>query len=297
MFFGTSFSGSPINLSNTTAVISPITTLTFKNMVIDEMYATKDVLIKFDWKIPTDWDFNTYLHGLFQGDTFAGNVDYSESIVNRIKIKKRFKGEFNWKTIYEKGIRSNDDFSIEIYDYYEPSNRDIEYAYVAVIANSDTNAISTTVRSEFECYFICGKNESYPVVLDTQNSITYNRESKTIVSPGRKYPYVINNGIARYYSGTLNATFIELKDCDYDKENGWLYRNKIDQFLADGEPKILKSFEGDMWMVNIVNNLPRTVNGHYQSVSHQIEWTECGNPTSIADLYDNGFIDTDIDRE
>ena len=50
-------------------------------------------------------------------------------------------------------------------------------------------------------------------------------------------------------------------------------------------------------MVNIVGNLPHTVNEHYQNVFHQIEWVECGDPTMISDLYDNGFIDTDVDRE
>ena len=103
--------------------------------------------------------------------------------------------------------------------------------------------------------------------------------------------------MARYYSGTLAATFIEFKDDDYDVDNGWRYRNKIDEFLADGRAKILKTFEGNMYMVNIVGNLPRTVNEHYQNVSHQIEWVECGDPTMISDLYDNGFIDTDVDRE
>ena len=50
-------------------------------------------------------------------------------------------------------------------------------------------------------------------------------------------------------------------------------------------------------MINLVGSLPRTINGHYQNISHQIEWVECGDPAAISDLYDYGFIDTDIDRE
>lgn len=297
MFLGTSFAGTASAKSHNVPYISNITEFTIKNVIIDELYATKDVLIDFDWEIPDAWTFNTYLHGLFQGDTYAGNVSFSESVVDKIKIKKRYKGDFTWKTIYEKEIRSNEDFAVEIYDYYEPSNRDIEYAYVAVISNADSDAISTTVHSEFDYYFIVEKDESYPIILDISNEITYNRETATITSPGRKYPYVVNNGISKYYSGTINATFIELKDCEWDVDKGWEYRNKIDQFLANGKPKILKSFEGDMWMINIVGNLPRTENDHYQYVSHKIDWVECGNPTLISDLYDNNFIDTDTDRE
>ena len=297
VFIGTSFSSGNHSFSNTAAADARITSFVITKIILDEMYATKNLLIPFDWNMPKDWDFNTLLHGLYQGDTNAGNVSYTEEIVSKVKIKKRFAGDFVWTTIYEKNINVNEDFNFEFYDYYEPSNRDIEYAYVAVIAGSDSDTFFNTVHSRFHSYFLCGKDISYPMILDTSNDITYNRESNIIVSPGRKYPYVVHNGMAHYYSGTLKATFIEPKNCRFDTANGWKYRNQLDRFLTDGSPKILKSFEGDMWMVNISGSLPRTQNGHYQNISHQIEWVECGDPTLIGDLYDNGFIDTDIDRE
>lgn len=297
MFTGSTFAGCPDTLYGTGIKEEILTTVTLRNMILDELYATKKILIKFNWDIPTDWDFDTHLHALYRNDLYAGNVTYSENIVQRIKIKKRFKGTFTWKTIYEREIHSNEDFAIEFYDYLEPSNTDIEYAYVAVISNADTDTISTSVRSEFDCYFLVGQNESYPLELDTETTVQFNRESKTLIAPGAHYPYVINNGISRYYSGTLTATFIEFKDDDYAVDEGWHYRNSIDQFLSDGKAKILKTFEGEMYMVNLVGNLPRTKNGHYQNVSHQIDWVECGDPTTITDLYDYGFIDTDTDRE
>ena len=297
MILGSTFAGSDSAISYAVVPEAPITSFTLTGMVLDELYATKELLVNYNWNIPADWTFNTYLHALYQNDVYAGNVSFSESIVQKIKIKKRYKGEFAWKTIYEKEIHSNEDFAIEFYDYYSPSKKEIEYAYVAVISGADTDTISTSVYSEFECYFICDKHASYPMILDTSNTVTYNKESQTIISPGCKYPYVVNNGIARYYSGTLNATFIELNTDGFDVENGWNYRNQIDQFLSDGKPKILKSFEGDMYMVQVVGILSRTENGHYQHISHSIEWMDCGDPTKIADLYDKGFIDTDIDRE
>lgn len=297
MFLGSTFAGCPETSYGSAEAEGTITSLTLKSMVLDEIYATKQVLVKFDWDIPTDWNFDTHLHALYKNDVYAGNVSYSESVVQKVKIKKRFKGDFTWKTIYEKEIHTNEDFAIEIWDYLEPSHRDIEYAYVAVIANADMDTISTEVYSEFDSYFIVGQDEIYPAIIDAETVPQLNRESKTIVSPGSKYPYVVTNGISKYYSGTFTATFIELKECDFDVDNGWTYRNKIDEFLTDGRAKIIKTYEGDMWMVNIVGSIPRTVNDHYQNVSQQFDWVECGDPTKIGDLYDNGFIDTDIDRE
>lgn len=286
-------------VSNTVVRTDDIPTMRLRNMMADELYATRKVLIHFNWQIPDTWDFDTYLHAEFRDSTLAGNVDYSSSIVTSVKIKKRYAGDFTWQTIYEKEIHSDNDFNIEFYDYYEPANRDIEYAYVAVVSNADANVVYTvTIHSDFADYFIVEKDESHPLIVNMVNTPTYNRESATIVSPGRKYPYVVNNGIARYYSGTIEVVFIEMDEhCDLDLENGWSYRNRIDQFLANGHPKILKSFEGDMWMVNIVGDLPRTVSDGYQIVTHQIEWVECGDPNLAGDLYDNGFINTDSDRE
>lgn len=299
MFLGTSFFLSPEAVSSSSAPVSPVSSISLSGMVLDEIYATKKLLIDFNWIIPDGWDWDTMLHAGFQGDTYAGNVAYSVDIVGKIRIKKRYKGDFNWKTIYEKPVECIEDFRIELYDYYEPSNRDVEYAYVAVArSGQDMNAVSSSVHSQFDRYFICGRDAAYPIIFNAENTITYNRESQTIVSPGRKYPYVNHNGIARYYSGTMTAVFIGMEDgCIPDAENGWNFRNKIDQFLTDGKAKILKSFEGDMWMINTAGSISRSENGHYLNVSQSFEWTECGDPNSIGDLYDHGFIDTDVDRE
>lgn len=300
MFLGMTFAGSSDAQSNVAVPTNAITTLVISNVIADELYASGNVLVNFNWAIPKEWGLDTLLHATYQGNVHAGNVTYGQGSVDAIKIKKRFKGDMEWKTIYMKTpIDSVDDFTIEFYDYFEPSGRDIEYSYVAVMGSVDMESATNEVHSEFNNYFICGQGaENYPLILDVKNEVTYNRESAIITSPGRKYPYVVNNGITQYYSGTLNVTFIAMdENCQLDVENGWKYRNDIDKFLADGQPKILKSFEGDMWLVDVVNSLPRTIDGHYQHVSHQIEWVEVGDPTLVGDLYDNGFINTDIDRE
>lgn len=298
MFLGSTFSASPQAVSNTSAPESSLSTITISNVVLDEIYATKNILVKFDWNIPDEWDWDTSLHAEYQGNTYAGNIGYSYKSIQSVKIKKRYSGEFDWKTIYLKEVNSADDLSVELYDYLEPSRKRIEYAYVIVVGGSDIDITSADLYSEFQSYFICDYDNCYPIILNPENNITYNRETQSIVSPGRKYPYVVHNGIAQYYSGTMTATFINVDDsCKLDLKNGWAYRNQIDGFLTNGKAKILKSFEGDIWMINTTGGVQRTINGHYQNVSQEFEWAECGDPNSISDLYDNGFINTDVDRE
>ena len=298
MFLNAAFAGLGQDaLSNTTASEEEIIKFTLSNMVLDEIYATKKILLNFDWNIPTDWDFDTYLHGLYQNNTYAGNVDYSESFVSKVKIKKRLKGEFTWKTIYERPITCNEDFSISIYDYYEPSNAYVEYAYVPVIKNADAPPVSTEVYSKFDSYFFVDKETSIPAIFNPSSNISYNRESNTVVSPGSKYPYVISNGVAKYYSGSLQVSFIEMEDCQLNIEDAWKYRKKVDEFMANGKAKILKTWQGEMWMVNTTGNIDRTSTDDCRIMQQTVNWVECGDPYSIGDLYDHGFIDTDTDRE
>ena len=299
MFLGNAFASSDLSYSYVATLDNSISSIKIYNVIADDLYVTKNVLVHFNWEIPDMWDFNTHLRANFNENLHGGNVSYNQDVVSAIKIKKRFAGDFAWKTIYIKEVVNNEDFTIDFYDYLEPSNREVEYSYVAVIGGVDMDSTSNSVRSEFYNYFIVGAgDECYPMIVDMDNTVTYNRESQIIVSPGSKYPYVVNNGVAKYYSGVINVTFFELdKNCQLKVDSGWEYRNHIDEFLTNGEAKIIKSFEGDMWMVHITNSIPRSNNGHHQLVSQQINWVEGGDPVSIGDLYDNNFINTDVDRE
>lgn len=297
MFLGKIFMMGNSAISNTPANSPDFNNVSLSNLTLDELYATEKVLVNFTWSIPTEWDFDTLMHAEYQNDLFAGNVKYSADMVDYVRIKKRYAGDFQWKAIYEKSINVQEDFYTEFYDYYSPSNVNVEYAYVVVIGGVETFLAYTSTTSIFNSYFIVDSNAAYPMIIDAKNEVTYNRESATVVSPGRKFPYVIHNGIAKYYSGSMTATFIDMSNCNIDVENGWKYRNQIDEYLTDGNPKILKSFEGDIYMINIVGAPTRTYNDHYQYITHKFDWVETGDPNSIADLYDNGFINTDVDRE
>ena len=110
------------------------------------------------------------------------------------------------------------------------------------------------------------------------------------------------NALRKEYTDLYNQHFYTMESgqnyqYEFEKDNNWKFRRIVDQFLTDGMPKIIKNVEGDIWMANIVGSIPRNTNDHWQYVTYSIEWTECGDPSLIGDLYDNGFINTEIDRE
>lgn len=276
--------------------------LTIQNAVFDEVYGTTKVIENFDGTAPKNWTFETILHALFQNDLLAGNVNFTEELVQEIRIKRRTPKDTSFKTIYTKTINKNEDFSIELMDYAEPSGT-IEYAYVPVISGGEGDYIISKVISAFNSYFLCEKDLSFPMILDSSYSQTVNYDTASVKPLGRKYPVSIVNGNTGYKSGEMECLFIEL-DGEKAKTSEILsYRELLYQTLINGKPKILKDMEGNLLLISISGSITESDRQYlYDSsqgfyyVKSKFSWVECGNAYETGDLYDSNFINTDLDR-
>ncbi len=297
MFLGSTFASSKESLTSSFAASSDVTDLTIANAVFDEIYSTVNVvsLAEKDYKIPDVWGFDTRLHALFQDNLYGGNVSFTESIVESIRIKKKVKGDKKFKTIYEKSITSNDDFKIELMDYYEPVGT-VEYAYVPVISGGENSYITNRIESFFDSYFICEKDISYPMILDTGFDKKLTQKTSLIELLGREKPVILKGGRIRYYTGDISCTFIELKEDGWQTHTSWDYRNGIYDFLTNGKPKILKDFLGNVYMLAVTSGDITEESDHYEHVITKFSVAECGSAYDPGDLYDNGFINADFDR-
>ena len=297
MFLGSSFASSKESLTSSLVSSCDVTDLTIADAVFDEIYSTVKIISLTDneHEIPAEWGFDTRLHALFQDNLYGGNVSFTESIVESVRIKKKVKGDKKFKTIYEKPITSNEDFKIELMDYYEPAGT-VEYAYVPVISGGENSYITNQIESSFESYFICEKDLSYPMILDTGFEKKLTLKTSLIELLGREKPVIIKGGRIRYYAGDISCTIIELKDDDWQIHTSWDYRNGIYDFLTNGKPKILKDYLGNIYMIAVTSNDITEDSDHYEHVITKFSVAECGNAYDTGDLYDNGFIDADIDR-
>lgn len=312
MFLGLTLNGSAESATNVVEPTTKINTITLYDAVFNEIYAT-NYSKGFKWDNLGRWDYGSILHATYDENLSGGNITWSADVISEIRIKKRYQGDTVWKTIFSKtGIEKSDDFDIDFVDYLEPSNKIIEYKYVPIFVinsqNMDMDSEGTTVQSKFDDWFIVGQyeinsegkmiNEVHPMIIDFSSTPTLNRQTSVINTLGSKYPFVNTNGMTKYYSGSTTCTFSELcvNGQILDYENAWKYRNTIDDFLSNGYAKLLKSFEGDICLVSTFDEITHQENGDYRNVSTTFQWAEIGDPTSVGDLYDNGFINTDIDR-
>ena len=152
------------------------------------------------------------------------------------------------------------------------------------------NINKNSITSNFKDYFILDRNISYHIIFNTSLNIDLNKSIGVVNTLGRKYPFVISNGMSQYKTGSLNFALAPMIGCNIDTENGYDYRTQFEEWITNGKPKILKDWTGQIYMMNITSNIPIDYS-FYQLPSYQIQFSEIGNALDENDMYNNGFID------
>ena len=122
-------------------------------------------------------------------------------------------------------------------------------------------------------------------------------EGKAIIEHRQMYEYDPKD---YYFDGGQEKriavpTADKLFDDVYDQDGSHLFRRKVDDFLVDGKPKILKDFEGCIWLVDIINGIQISGEKLPNQPTHTIPWVEIGDVNNGSDLYKYGFSNTDYD--
>ena len=85
--------------------ITNLNSITLDNGVYDDLFITKNYNTEIT-NSNKEWNFDTVLHAMFNGNLLAGNVEFALNTITSIRIKQREKGKFDWITIYDIPINS-----------------------------------------------------------------------------------------------------------------------------------------------------------------------------------------------
>jgi len=297
VFLGNSFFLGQKCMRTTPSSISHIVKIKLQNGMFDEVYIGKDTNTTYTTDINPTWDYNTLLHAFFNGNLYAGNVDFQLSQVSSIRIKRRVTGEYEYTTLFEIPIKVESDLRFTRYDRLAQSGIQYDYISVPVLNNVEGNSSVKSVLSQFEGVFIVGKDQTFNTILNVAITSQKNRPSSIINTIDRKYPYVVSNGLNNYYSGTTTGMFLETETDNFTWKyyDGWKHRADLMDFLCDGKPKILKHYDGRIWMISVVENPTETVQEQNDIVITSFNWTESDDYNSTNALYNGGFIEVNVE--
>jgi hypothetical protein len=294
-FLGYCFTEDIHSLDSTPPLNTQINSVTIKNGLFDDLYITRNTTLPDSNTIDDIWDYDTVLHAKFQGDLSAGNVKYSVDNTDSIRIKRRMKGSFDWVSIYEIPIYGIEDFSFEKFDYTARSSTEYEYALVPVSGGSEGSYITNKVGTYFEGLFIMEKGIFFSTIIEVDiNNQQRNRPTAAVSTMGKKYPFIISNGLNNYQSGDLSAVFAERIEngCDWDFEQSWRYRERLLDFLYNNAAKLIKYEDGRMYLASVSSNVINEQDAGVDFlVRTSFQWTEVGNCDKGDDLYKFGLID------
>ena len=326
MFLGFHFAAQTDNARGLVEPEQSFNKITLAGQYAEKLYGDSEARTtsKGDWyQTPEHWSYKTLFVVNFDENLSGGNITHSTESVKGIKIKRKLPQETNWKTIYYKqNISSSKDFDLvdeegnQLVDFLEPNDTDIEYMYVPVFHSDeegtediDINSRVVKVHSHFEADVVVGRNDydlmvGYPARLNPTFNYQRQRNNNAITTLGSKYPFVINNGLTDYYSGEMQAIFMLLRDdCSLDIEGSDRYRDNLNTFLSNGKAKLIKTCEGQLFLVAINGAITNNSQGYYTGdnklaniVNTKFNWTQIGDALDINDLYDNNFINSNIDE-
>lgn len=277
----------PTNLTN-------LEDVKIENGIYDHFNITKDVDFPYITTYPTTWDLSTQLDADFNGNINAGNIDYVASQISAVRVKRRKKGEFRWYTLYDVPVNSLEDVDFVRYDYFAQNETEYEYAIVPIIGNVEGEYAMNSILSEFYGIFITDGESNYKFKSNASYDSFERVRTTGVYEPyGSKYPIIVSNGILNYDMGTFSGDVVVMDSTENLDRKATVERlEAIKDFLSSPNAKILKDFNGNIWLVGLSDNVPLS---YYSEVGMgfakvSFNWAEIGDANSGDDLYTNNLI-------
>lgn len=291
---GNQFIGDLLSVALTPTDADELKTVTLKNAKFDDLSITNDTEPPLSSTIPTEWGLKTVMIADFNGDTNAGSVDWVLSQTSHILVKRRksnSEGEDNpWITIEVKEVATVDDINFNGIDFTNASSTSYDYAIVPVNNGAEGGYIVNAVYSEFDGIFIMEKNEWWGTPI-TDGNIDTSRiiERSLNTMYNNPHPVTVTRSITNYDSGTVVAAWYPFDEASClfisDDISRTPHQRRFMDFLTNQQPKILKHFDGRIWLIDVAPSPSDSAVSGYDDRDVSFSWDEIGDYSKESDLY------------
>lgn len=211
----------------------------------------------------------------------------------------------NWLTLYSQPITQASDMDFTYIDFLNQYGKTYQYALVPLLIQSQSGVVveveggytvSDNVLSQFDYVFITDVTGSEKLKANVgYGNVNMSQNVGSILPIGAKYPVVVTNSHNAYHSGSISGYIVP----DDFYTNGNLSRvamvakrDELEQFLVNKKPKIIKDWNGKIWLVMITGDVDCSFDSNYGMgmVTFTASWVEVGDATSQEDLQNTGLI-------
>ena len=237
-----------------------------------------------------------------------GNIELSYHIpITNLLVKRQDVDDVSggWLTLYSQPITQASDMDFTFIDFLNQYGKTYKYALVPLLTQTQSGVeveveggytVSNEVQSIFDGVFIADSTGSQKCKANVgYGNVDMNQVVGSITPIGAKYPIIITNSHNQYHNGSISGTIVP----DDYYFNGNLSRidmvnkrNELEQFLTNKRVKVIKDWNGNIWLVMIEGNVSCTFNNNYGMgiVDFSTNWIEVGDPTNQQDLQATGLI-------
>ena len=283
-------------LNTAPSSVDNITNVKLTNSIFDHFNVTKNTSTVVSTSIPTGWDYDTIMNASFNNNIDAGNVNYLINQISSIKIKRRKQGDFDWLTLATIPINKVEDLYFIFNDLLNQDNVTYEYALVPIIGEIEGQYLINSIMSQFNGVFIGNAETIYKFLYEVKYSSNQRNQQVGVFQVlGQQYPIVVANGALSYESGNVTATIL---NDDFEKtgiiDRAEIVKQKdaLKNFLTDKKPKILKDWNGNIWLCIVNSNIDVSYKeGTGMGIPViSFDWTEIGESNNQQSLYNNGIL-------
>lgn len=279
---------------------SNVTNSQLENGIYDYLDISKDVKTSYNIEEPS-WSYDTILDCDFNGNIAGGNVSYTLEQLSSIQIKRRLydpSNLVNWTVLGDIEVVNEGSIGFTMTDNLMPNGYTIEYAIVPIINGAEGLYITDKVESKFNGVYICDLDTMFKLYANVEYGDIINNQSIGVVETiGSQYPTIIRNNKIDYKKGSvkgklLGANFETTRKIN--RNDVVTQINNYEKFLKNGKAKIIKDWNGNVWLITVVGAPTTTYDSNYGMgiASTNFEWVEQGKYSNQEDLYINGLSDT-----
>jgi len=196
----------------------------------------------------------------------------------------------NYVTMLESGI----------YVYNDRYNRNgvtYEYALALVeFSGIESGYTTTQVLSEFDGVFLLDLFTTYKIYAGAKYGDTTSVQKVGVHEPfGSQYPILVYNAKTDYQRGSVSASVLD-NNYDTTREiNRFSVTQQIgvlDTFLKNQQAKILKDWNGNIWLCSIIGDPSISYNSSFGMgyIECNFEWVEQGKYDNHDDLLNGGLL-------